>query len=120
MTWIVRDRRLLRSMNHCRKVFVSHQPPDLDVIDNEAKSQFEIHLEGEVAVLQYIRRNGRAIYVHTGVPLALEGHGIAGQLARHALDDARARGLKVVPRCPYVRAYIERHPEYADLVAQAN
>lgn len=60
------------------------------------------------------------VYVHTGVPPELEGRGIAGQLAKFALDDARARGLRVVARCPYVAAYIERNPEYAELLASAN
>ena len=54
---------------------------------------------------------------HTVVPLALEGHGIAGRLARAALDYARDRGLSVVPLCPYVADYIGKHPEYEDLVA---
>ena len=88
----------------------------LVVTDNEAESQFEIRVDGHVAVLQYIRSGTRVVYVHTGVPPELEGHGIAGALAKHGLDDARSRGLKVAPRCPYVAAYIARHPEYADLV----
>lgn len=55
--------------------------------------------------------------IHTEVPEALEGRGIAGRIVRFALDDVRARGLKAVPRCPYVAGYISRHPEYQDLVA---
>ena len=88
----------------------------LVVADNESDSQFEIHVDGYVAVLQYIRTESRVIYVHTGVPPELEGQGVAGALAKHALEDARSRGLRVVPRCPYVAAYISRHPGYAELV----
>lgn len=95
------------------------EPADeLPILDNDAKSQYEVHLEGQTAVLQYLHRGDRVVLVHTGVPGELEGRGIAGQLAKHALQAARANGLKVVPRCPYVRAYIDRHPEFADLVVE--
>jgi predicted GNAT family acetyltransferase len=90
------------------------------ITDNTAESRLELQVEGRTAVLEYIRRGEAVVYVHTGVPPELEGRGIGGQLAKFALDDARARGLKVVARCPYVAAYIERHPEYADLLASAN
>jgi predicted GNAT family acetyltransferase len=91
-------------------------PKNLPVIDNDAEHQFEIHFEGMVSALDYIRRDDRVIYTHAVVPEHLESHGIAGQLTRHALEDARQRGLKVVPSCPYVAAYIGDHPEFADLV----
>jgi predicted GNAT family acetyltransferase len=90
------------------------------VTDNAAESRFELQVEGRTAVLEYVRRGDAVVYVHTGVPPELEGRGIGGQLAKFALDDARTRGLKVVARCPYVAAYIERHPEYADLLASAS
>jgi predicted GNAT family acetyltransferase len=54
--------------------------------------------------------------VHTEVPAALAGHGIAAALAKFALDNARERGMDVVPKCAYVAAWIKRHPDYADLV----
>jgi predicted GNAT family acetyltransferase len=65
------------------------------------------------------RDPGRISFLHTYVPPELEGRGIAGQLARYALEHARANRLAVVPHCPYVRAYIDRHPEYQDLVVTA-
>lgn len=71
---------------------------------------------GQVAVLEYARGADRITLIHTGVPEALEGHGIAGRLAKTALDEARVQGLAVIPRCRYVAAYIRRHPEYAELV----
>jgi predicted GNAT family acetyltransferase len=56
------------------------------------------------------------VFTHTEVDPAFEGHGIGSALAAGALDDARRRGLVVVPSCPFIRAYITRHPEYADLL----
>lgn len=89
----------------------------LAVRHNEAEEQFEIEVDGQVALLAYFLDGSTIHYPHTEVPKALERHGLAAKLARHALDYARANGLMVVPRCPYVRAYIQEHPEYADLVA---
>lgn len=83
---------------------------------NEEAQQFEVTVDGRVSVVTFTRGEGCISYDHTRVPPELEGRGIAGRLAKHALDYAREAGLAVTPRCPYVRAYIERHPEYADLV----
>lgn len=92
--------------------------PGLAIVDNPAASRFEVRVEGEVAVLEYVRDGQRAVYHTTRVPKTLEGRGIAGQLAKHALDDARARGLRVVAECSFVAGYVSRHPEYADLVTE--
>jgi predicted GNAT family acetyltransferase len=88
------------------------------VTDNADKSRFEAHLEnGELAgVLTYFRRDGVAVYPHTKVDGRFEGRGIGGELARAALDDARGRELKVDPACPFVADYVERNPEYRDLL----
>jgi predicted GNAT family acetyltransferase len=88
----------------------------LTVVNNEAAEQFEMHVDGLLSLLAYKRSGDCIIFTHTEVPAALEGRGIASVLARTALDDARARQLLVVPLCPFVRAYIERHPEYRALV----
>jgi predicted GNAT family acetyltransferase len=69
---------------------------------------------GEAA---YHRRDGRIALIHTEVDEALEGHGLGSTLVATALDDARREGLEVVPLCPFVAAFIERNPEYQDLVA---
>lgn len=89
---------------------------DLTVIDNPAEHRYEARVGDELAIITYRRTSDRITFLHTEVPPAMEGHGIAGKMARIALDDARAQGLAVVPRCPYVAAYIRRHREYADLV----
>jgi predicted GNAT family acetyltransferase len=66
--------------------------------------------------LQYRRRPELIALVHTEVPSAFEGQGVGGALARFALEDARATGTAVLPFCPFVNAYIQRHPEYTNLV----
>src|SRR5690349_21429956 len=96
---------------------MSAENEHFSVIDNAADNQYEVHAEGEVAVLTYQRQGKRITFYHTEVPPALEGRGIAGMMARAALEAARADGLEVVPLCPYVAAYIRRHQEYLPLVS---
>lgn len=94
---------------------------DLDKVtvqNNETEERYEVLINGTLAKIDYERQGDTIILIHTEVPSALEGHGIAGKLARTALDDARARHLAVVPFCPYVASYIRRHPEYKELVPQ--
>ena len=86
------------------------------VRNNEAENQFELDVEGQLAVSQYRRRNGTIVFTHTEVPMELEGQGIGNELAKAALDYARSEELRVVPRCRFIAAFIERHPEYQDLV----
>ena len=96
---------------------MSSENEQFSVIDNAAENEYEVHAEGEVAILTYQRQGKRITFYHTEVPPALEGRGIAGALARTALEAARADGLEVVPLCPYVAAYIRRHQEYLPLVS---
>ena len=88
-----------------------------DVRDNAARHRFEIDAEGHVAFSQYKRAGGVIDIMHTEVPPALNGKGIGSRLVRGLLDLVRAEGAKVRPLCPFVRSYIDKHPEYADLVA---
>ena len=88
-----------------------------EVRDNRERLRYEIVVDGEVAgFVQYNMRGGRLILVHTEVDDARAGHGLAGKLVAAALDDIRKRGLRIVPVCPFVEGYIQRHPEYDDLV----
>jgi uncharacterized protein len=80
--------------------------------------QFEMPVDGKTAFLTYRREDGALHLLHTEVPKELEGNGLGSQLVRHALDAARAEGSRVVAFCPFVRAYVERHPEYAELVKE--
>ena len=90
---------------------------DATVLDDAERCRFEARIGDELAgVLTYVRENGVVVYPHTVVQPHFEGRGIGGRLAKTALDDARARGLKVDPACPFVEDYIRKHPEYADLV----
>lgn len=93
--------------------------PDSTTVTNDpAAGRFEAHSEHGVAHLKYVARGDVLDLVHTEVPQEAEGQGIGAALARAALDHARSEGKKVIPSCPFVRAYIERHGEYADLVAE--
>ena len=87
------------------------------VTDNRAEHEFELEVDGHRAIAAYQLEGDTIVFTHTLVPKKLEGRGIGSKLIRAALDAARDRGLKVVPQCPFVKAYIERHAEYRDLVA---
>lgn len=90
------------------------------VENNAALRRFELRLEGhEPAVLTYTLAGSTLNLLHAGTPRELEGRGIAGRIAKHALDYARENRLRVIPSCSYVAAYIRRHPEYADLVVSS-
>ena len=87
------------------------------VRDNPQLRRFELDAGGHVAFSNY-KRDGKTLTVmHTEVPPALNGKGIGSALVRGVLDLARAQDLKVVPLCPFVAAYIAKHPDYADLLA---
>ena len=82
-----------------------------DISNNEAQSQFETTVEGQVAYVAYdLEEPDHIVFTHTIVPDALSGRGIAAELVQHALAHARSNNLKVVPQCSYVAAYIKRHP----------
>ena len=87
-----------------------------DVRNNTDKNRYELSVDGHLAATYYRIADGVITFVHTEVPDALAGRGVGGKLVKGALDQVRAAGLKVVPQCPFVRAYIEKHPDYADLL----
>jgi uncharacterized protein len=85
--------------------------------DTPEHSRYELHMDDAVAgFVDYRLGPGWIALTHTQVEPAFEGQGLGGKLAQHALDDARDRGLRVRPLCPYISAYIRRNPQYADLV----
>jgi predicted GNAT family acetyltransferase len=88
----------------------------LDIVNNQEQGRYEVRIEGRLAFLEYRDAGGVRYYTHTEVPEALEGRGIASQLAKTALDEAQAQSLTIVPLCPFVRSYIRRHPQYRPLV----
>lgn len=79
-------------------------------------SRYEALVEGQLSICTYELAGTRMVLTHTVVPPALRGRGIAEQLVRAALTDARAAGRRVVPACSYVARFIERHEEFQDLV----
>jgi len=90
---------------------------DVVVEENSDLSRVEARLDGEVAgFAAYRDLPGRRVFTHTVVDPAFEGQGIGGTLARAALDRARADGKHVVPLCPFISSWIDKHPDYADLV----
>ena len=90
--------------------------PMESVIDNKAEAEFELLFGRHRAVAAYQMEEGTIVFTHTIVPKALEGRGVGSKLIRAALDSARDRGLKVIPQCPFVAAFIEKHPEYRALL----
>ena len=90
---------------------------DVEVTDNPDKARFEILADGELAgFVLYHLRGTEIAFTHTETDDRFRGHGLASQLVRTALDQARARHLAVLPYCPFVRSWITGHPEYADLI----
>ena len=93
------------------------------VTDNPAASRYELHVGAELAgFVTYQLRNHDTVIslLHTEIEPAFQGAGLASHLARYSLDDARKRGLAVLPFCPYIRSWIKKHPEYTELVPEAS
>jgi len=86
------------------------------VLENKDASRYEVEVDGEVAFLAYERRRRSIVLVHTEVPPSLRGRGLGGVLARHALDAARAEGMRVIVQCPFVQAWLRDHPGYSGVV----
>ncbi len=87
------------------------------VIDNPARSRYELALEGGIAFIDYQRIGGRVVLLHAEVPPARRGQGVGKQLTAGALELVRARGERVQARCPYVAQFIARNAQYHDLLA---
>ena len=86
------------------------------VSNNPAHHRYELKVDGHIAATYYEIAGGVITFIHTEVPPELGGKGIGSKLIEGALDQVRTDGLKVIAQCPFVRAYIEKHPEYADLL----
>ena len=89
-----------------------------EVVHNEEKQRYEIHVDGTFAGFTQAIEDGDVVtFPHTVVFDEFEGQGLASKLVSAALDDVRSRGKKIVPECPYVARFVEKHADYADLVA---
>jgi predicted GNAT family acetyltransferase len=92
--------------------------PVVEVVDAPERSRYLALVDGqEAGFAAYRLRGERIIFTHTEVNAAYEGRGVASALAKAALEDVRRRGLRMVLVCPFMTAYVQRHPEYADLTA---
>ncbi|WP_028644089.1 GNAT family N-acetyltransferase [Nocardioides sp. URHA0020] len=91
---------------------------DVETSHNPAEHRYEAHLDGELAgFAEYQLTDALVIFTHTQVDPTFEGKGIGSTLARFALDDVRATGThQVLPLCPFIKSWIDKHPEYAELV----
>jgi len=91
---------------------------ELRIVDAPEAGRYEARLGSQVVgVSEYRRVGDRVVFLHTEVDPALEGRGVGSRLAAGALDDVRSRGLRVTARCPFIAAFIQRHSEYAELLA---
>ena len=94
-----------------------HDADDLRIVDRSERQRYQAWLGDEfVGYSEYETEPGRVVFTHTVIKPEFEGRGIGSRLARHVLDDARDRGLRITPVCPFIRAYLERHPEYDAIV----
>lgn len=89
---------------------------DTVIRDNAESHRYELPVGEEVAVVVYNLSDRNLMITETLVPEALEGRGIASRLAKHVIADARARGLLILPVCPFFSAYLQKHPEHADVI----
>jgi predicted GNAT family acetyltransferase len=93
-------------------------PDDVQVVDVPEAGRYELRVGGEpVGFVSYRRRDERIVFLHTEVDPSVGGRGLGGRLAAAVLDDARRQGLSVVPLCPFIAGYIDKHPDYEELVA---
>jgi uncharacterized protein len=91
---------------------------EIQVTNNTAQQQFEVHAEGELAMLQYRFHEGAIWMMHTEVPEKMEGKGIASALAHYGLEWAKENGIPVKVLCPFVAVYLKRHPEYNSILVK--
>jgi uncharacterized protein len=110
--WRVRPPEIPTSVEGVSATITTADAPDRERYEARAAD------DALAGILQYRRRPELVALVHTEVLPAFEGQGVGGALARFALEDARAHGTAVLPFCPFVNAYIQRHPEYTDLVPE--
>ncbi|RMA57804.1 GNAT family N-acetyltransferase [Ulvibacter antarcticus] len=88
------------------------------VSENKEKKRFEAKVEGNLALIEYIRAEDKVYLTHTEVPKALEGKGVASSMANQVLQQIKDENLKLVPLCPFIAAYLKRHPEWKELLAK--
>jgi len=91
-------------------------PNEAPIRDDREARRYVLDIDGQSAVVIYNEAGGGLLITETLVPQALEGQGIASRMARFVLEDIRARGLLVLPTCPFFAGYLKKHPEWTDIV----
>ena len=89
---------------------------NLEVIHNPTEKRFEVWIDDHLAKLDYILDDSTIVMTHVGVHPDHRGKGVAGKITHAALEYAKEKSLRVIPMCPYVAAYIRKHPQYVDLM----
>jgi uncharacterized protein len=87
-----------------------------DVVNNEAHHRFELTVDGHLAATYYKLDDDVITFIHTEVPEELSGKGVGSRLVKGALDQVRELGLKVIAQCPFVKAFIDKNGQYAELL----
>ena len=96
------------------------EPEQIEVADAPARERYELSVDGEVVgFTAYRARPGLIAFIHTELDERVQGRGLGDRLIWFALEDARAQGLAVLPFCPFVKAFIERHREFEALVPES-
>ena len=90
--------------------------PNRDIVHDEQAKRFETSIDGQTGYISYQERDDKLVYDHTIVPQELGGRGVGSALVKHALNYARDNNKKIVPQCSFVSSYIDKHPEYQDLL----
>ncbi|MBI3170084.1 MAG: N-acetyltransferase [Chloroflexi bacterium] len=90
----------------------------LEITHNPAENRFETWVDGQLAKLDYSEDGDAILMMHVGVPYEFRGQGVAGKITQAALEYAKSKSLRVIPMCSYVRDYIRRNPQYAELMKQ--
>ena len=90
---------------------------DYHLIDNKINNQYEFHVGEFIPKIEYRKTGGKIFLTHTGVPSELQGKGIGNVLVSKVLEEIKQSGLRIVPVCPFIAAYIKRHPEWNFLVS---
>jgi hypothetical protein len=112
-------RRAYQVYSRRRSAMIRGMTQDVTVADAPGRNRYEATVDGRLAgFAEYLTTSPLTVFTHTEVEPAYEGQGVGSALARYALDDMRAHDRHVLPLCPFVKEWIGRHPDYADLIYQ--
>lgn len=88
----------------------------MDVVEKPEQNRFELALDDGTALVAYQKDGDRLVLIHTEVPEQFAGQGVGSRLARGVFELIRASGRKAVVRCPFLKAWVAKHPEYDDII----